>query len=180
MHPSLGKTATAFATLLLVLAGCAGKPAAPLPTVPTVDLTRYMGAWYEIALIPNRFQAVCVADTQARYRVDGDVVRVWNRCRQADGTITDANGIAKAVDGSNNAKLRVSFFRPFYGNYWVLALDPQYRWVLIGEPDREYGWILSRTPTLDKATLDSILNRAVALGYDRAAFRLTPQTQPLD
>jgi len=84
------------------------------------------------------------------------------------------------VDGSNNAKLRVSFFRPFYGNYWVLALDPQYRWVLIGEPGREYGWILSRTPTLDKATLDSILNRAVALGYDRAAFRLTPQTQPLD
>jgi len=180
MHPSLGKTATAFATLLLVLAGCAGKPAAPLPTVPTVDLTRYMGAWYEIALIPNRFQAVCVADTQARYRVDGDVVRVWNRCRQADGTITDANGIAKAVDGSNNAKLRVIFVRPFYGNYWVLALDPQYRWVLIGEPGREYGWILSRTPTLDKATLDSILNRAVALGYDRAAFRLTPQTQPLD
>ena len=179
MHRAL-RTTTTLATLLLVLVGCAGKPAAPLPTVPAVDLARYMGAWYEIALIPNRFQAVCVADTQARYRVDGDVVRVWNRCRQADGTIADANGIARVVEDSNNAKLRVSFFRPFYGDYWVLALDPQYRWVLIGEPDRDYGWVLSRTPTLDKATLDGILDRAVALGYDRAAFRLTPQTQPLD
>jgi apolipoprotein D and lipocalin family protein len=179
MPPSLRTTATTLA-FLLVLAGCAGKPAAPLPTVTAVDVPRYMGAWYEIALIPNRFQAVCVADTQARYRVDGDGVRVWNRCRQADGTITDANGIAKVVDGSNNAKLRVSFFRPFYGDYWVLALDPQYRWVLIGEPGREYGWVLSRTPALDKSTLDGILDRAVALGYDRAAFRLTPQTQPLD
>ena len=74
----------------------------------------------------------------------------------------------------------MSFFRPFYGDCWVLALDPQYRWVLIGEPDREYGWVLSRTPTMDKTTLDAILARAEALGYDRAAFRFTPQTQPLD
>jgi len=78
------------------------------------------GEWYEIALLPNRFQSMCVADTQASYRLDGDVVRVRNRCRNADGAIEEAVGIAKTVEGSRNAKLRVSFFRPFYGTtgFW--------------------------------------------------------------
>ncbi len=180
MRISLSALKIAATGLFLALAGCANKPTAPLPTVASVDLNRYLGGWYEIALLPNRFQAVCVADTKASYRLDGDVVRVWNRCRKADGTIADANGIAKIVEGSGNAKLRVSFFRPFYGNYWVLALDPDYRWVLVGEPGRDYGWILSRTPQLDKVTVDAILDKAEALGYERTAFRFTPQTQPLD
>ena len=101
------------------------------------DLTRYAGAWYEIALLPNRFQKQCVADTQARYRLDGERVEVdqplpperWQRgCRE---------GHAKVVEGSNNAKLRVSFFWPFYGDYWVLALDADYRQVLVGAPSRK-------------------------------------------
>jgi apolipoprotein D and lipocalin family protein len=162
------------------LTGCVSKPAVPLPTVEAVDLNRYMGAWYEIALLPNRFQAVCVADTQAHYRIDGDVVRVTNRCRGADGGIEEANGVAKVVERSGNAKLRVSFFRPFYGNYWILAIDPDYRWVLVGEPGREYGWVLSRTPALNEATLAAVLQKAAALGYDPAAFRRTPQMRPLD
>jgi apolipoprotein D and lipocalin family protein len=160
--------------------GCVTESGAPLPTVESVDLSRYMGAWYEVAFLPNWFQRACVADTQARYRLDGDVVRVTNRCRRADGGIDEASGVAKVVEGSGNAKLRVSFFRPFYGNYWILALDPDYRWVLIGEPGREYGWVLSRTPALDEATLDGVLDRAIALGYDRAAFRRSAQTAPLD
>jgi len=169
----------AAALLFAGLAGCTLGPAVPLPTVESVDLARYMGEWYEIALLPNRFQSMCVADTQASYRLDGDVVRVRNRCRKEDGGIEEANGIAKVVEGSRNAKLRVSFFRPFYGDYWILALDPDYRWVLIGEPSRGYGWVLSRTPNLDDASLQIALDKAAALGFDRSAFRRTPQIKPL-
>lgn len=171
-------TASSLA-VLANLTGCATDPVSPLSTVPGVDLARYAGAWYEVARLPNRFQAMCVADTQAHYRLDDDVVRVTNRCRTAEGDIEQATGIAKLVPGSGGAKLRVSFFRPFYGDYWVLALDPGYRWVLVGEPRRRYAWILARQPTLDAATLDGLLNRAAELGFDRAAFRLTPQTQSL-
>ncbi len=156
---------------LLALAGCATTSQPPLPTVASVDLNRYLGTWHQVALIPNRFQSMCVAETQAAYALEDDVIRVTNRCRTASGEFESANGIATIVEGSNNAKLRVSFFRPFYGDYWVLALDPDYRWVLVGEPGRRYGWVLARTPTLDKAVLDKLLDRAAELGYDRDAFR---------
>lgn len=168
------------ALCLATLAPLAAAGNAPLPTVQSVDLARYAGAWYEIAMLPNRFQKQCVADTQARYRLDGERVEVLNRCRLADGRIDDAKGRAKVVEGSGNAKLRVSFFWPFYGDYWVLALDADYRHVLVGAPSRQYAWVLSRTPQMDEATLQSLLDRAAALGFDRAAFKRTPQTQPLD
>lgn len=166
--------------ITLVATGCASKNTAPLPTVASVDVRGYMGAWYEIAMLPNRFQAQCVADTQARYRLDGDQIRVTNRCRNAKGEVETAHGVAHAVDGSNNARLRVSFFRPFYGNYWVLAFGPGNQWVLVGEPGRDYSWVLARTPDLDATQLNTALGRAAALGFDRAAYRKTPQTQPLD
>lgn len=169
---------TAFALTLAALTARAAPP--PLPTVPSVDLARYAGAWYEIALLPNRFQKQCVADTQARYRLEGDRVEVLNRCRLADGRVDDIKGRAKVVDGSGNAKLRVSFFWPFYGDYWVLALDADYRHVLVGAPSRQYAWVLSRTPQLDETTLQTLLDRAAELGFDKAAFQRTPQTQPLD
>lgn len=165
-----------------LLAGCASAPTAPLPTVPTVDLARYAGAWYEVAALPNRFQKQCVADTQARYRQTGADIEVVNRCRTADGKVDDITGVAKVVPDSGNAKLRVSFFRPFYGDYWILALGggADYGWVLVGEPTRKFGWVLSRTPQLPPSELDAALARAEALGYDRRAFKTTPQTQPLD
>jgi apolipoprotein D and lipocalin family protein len=160
---------------LAALAGaCATHPVAPLPTVASVDLARYAGTWHEIALLPNRFQSMCVAETTANYRLDDGVVRVTNRCRKANGEIEEAKGVAEVVPESNNAKLRVSFFRPFYGDYWILALDPDYRWVLVGEPSRRYGWVLARSPALDAATLDGALARAAQLGFDRAAFRPSP------
>jgi len=174
-------------TRLLFLAAaalCAAPPAAaespPLATVASVDLARYAGAWYEIALLPNRFQKQCLADTQARYRLDGERVEVLNRCRTADGRVDDIKGHAKVVEGSGNAKLRVTFFWPFYGDYWVLALDPEYRQVLVGAPNRKYAWVLSRTPQLDDGALEALLDRAAALGFDKTAFKRTPQTQPLD
>lgn len=161
-----------------LLAACT-TPAPPLPTVQAVDLGRYYGTWYEIARLPNRFQSMCVSDTRAVYRPDGKQVSVVNQCRTADGRIEQAEGVAKLVEGSNGAKLRVSFFRPFYGNYWILALDSDYRWVLVGEPGRQYAWILAREPKLDEATLESLLSRAAALGFDRQAFLTMPHTRPM-
>jgi apolipoprotein D and lipocalin family protein len=152
---------------------------APLPTVASVDLARYAGSWYEIARLPNRFQKQCVADTQAEYRLDGDSVRVINRCRTDKGEIDDIHGRAKVVAGSGNAKLRVTFFWPFYGDYWVLALDPDYREVLVGAPNRQYAWVLARQPDLAETHVQALLERAQALGFDASAFIRTPQTQPL-
>jgi apolipoprotein D and lipocalin family protein len=84
------------------------------------------------------------------------------------------------VDGSGNAKLRVSFFWPFYGDYWILDLDSDYRQVLIGTPSRDYAWVLSRTPQMDEAVLQALLDKAARLGFDKAAFKRTPQTRPLE
>lgn len=157
------------------LAGCSQAPKAPLPTVERVDLDRYLGTWYEIALLPNRFQAQCVGETQATYSREGEHIRVVNRCRREDGTYDQVRGIAKVVPGSGGAKLRVSFFRPFYGDYWILALEPGYRWVLVGEQSRRYGWVLSRTAAMDEADFQEAMARAAALGYGPERFRRTPQ-----
>lgn len=150
-----------------------------LPTMDAVDLARYAGSWYEIALLPNRFQKQCVADTQANYRPDHGGVEVINRCRVADGSIDEAKGHAKVVPDSGNAKLRVTFFWPFYGDYWILSLDPTYGEVLVGTPDRRYAWILARRPDLPETRIQALLAEAQALGFDAAAFRRTLQTQPL-
>lgn len=168
----------AVAAAAIWLAACTSTPR-PLATVPSVDLDRYYGRWYEIARLPNRFQAMCVSDTQATYRADGPVVAVVNQCRTAAGRIEQADGIAKVVAGSRGARLKVSFFRPFYGDYWILDLDPDYRWVLVGEPGRQYAWILAREPKLDAATQTALLARAAELGFDRQAFIMTPHTRAM-
>lgn len=172
MNPLTMITACAASAVLLACT----TPHPPLPTVQSVDLSRYYGTWYEIARLPNSFQSMCASDTQAKYHADGSVVAVMNECRTAEGELKQAKGVAKIVAGSNGAKLRVSFFRPFYGDYWVLDLDPDYGWVLVGEPGRKYAWILAREPKLDDATLQRLLTRAAALGFDRQAFLRTPQS----
>ena len=166
---------------LPALAPAAGGALLPNTSVPALDLQRYAGKWYEQASLPMFFTRACVSDTTAQYTPQADgTMAVRNRCRTADGTVEDITGIAKVVPGSGNARLRVSFFRPFYGDYWILAFGPGERWVLVGEPKRQFGWVLSRTPQLPPSELDAALARAEALGYDRRAFKTTPQTQPLD
>lgn len=153
---------------------------APVTTVEYVDLQSYVGLWYEIAKIPNRFQKQCARATTATYslREDGRI-EVMNRCLKADGNATAAEGIARIVDDSTNAKLEVSFvsflgWRPFWGDYWVIGLDADYRWAIVGTPDRKYGWVLARTPHLDKRTLEAIFERLERNGYAREAFELSP------
>src|SRR6056297_3560382 len=167
-----------LAAVLLMLSGCAAQHP-PLPTVEYVDLDRYLGTWYEIARYPAPFQEGCVA-TSATYtlREDGDI-RVLNRCRvdTLDGELRVAEGRAKIIDEQSNAKLKVTFFWPFYGDYWVLALDEDYQWALVGEPSRQYLWILSRTRQMDAALFDSIVGRLPALGYDPEKLLITPQPE---
>ncbi len=160
-----------LAVATAVLASCSSTiPANAPPTVASVDVQRYLGTWTQQGLIPNKFQKMCVSNTRATYAKDGHGLSVLNQCVDADGKAVQAKGVAKIVEGSNNAKLRVSFFRPFYGDYWVLALEPDYQWVLVGDPTREYGWVLSRAAQLDDATYAQILERAAQLGYDKTRF----------
>lgn len=142
-------------------------PVKPPPvTVPRVDLARYMGTWYEIAKYPNRFQKGCLCTT-ATYtlRSDGKVT-VVNQCRTAEGRTREARGWAKIVDPSTNAKLKVTFFWPFFGDYWILALGEDYCWAMVGAPDRRYLWILSRTQRLEETIYQMLAERAAALGFD--------------
>jgi apolipoprotein D and lipocalin family protein len=167
------------APILLALAACAhgGTAMIPLRTVGRVDLARYAGTWYEIAAIPQRFQKGCVA-TMATYtlRPDGEV-DVLNRCRKErlDGEEKSAKGRAWVVDPETNARLKVTFFWPFRGDYWIVDLDPEYRWAVVGHPDRTYGWILSRTPAMDEETYQGILGRLREQAYDTGRFVRTLQ-----
>lgn len=178
LHPLRRSTLARAARIGLVaaLAGCAGPRLPPPPTVAEVDLARYAGTWYQVALLPNFFQSQCVSDTRATYRLTDAGVEVVNTCRRADDSLTSIRGRAEAAPGSGNARLLVTFFWPIRGDYWVLALDAAYTSALVGTPDRRYAWILSRTPTLDEARLEQLLARAAELGFDRAAFRRSPVT----
>lgn len=140
----------------------------PLEVVSYVDLDRYAGTWYEIATIPQRFQRGCVAVT-AEYslRPDGDI-KVVNSCRREtlDGPVRRVRGKAWVVDKQSKAKLKVRFFWPFSGDYWVIGLDPDYQWAVVGHPNRRYLWILSRAPHMDEGLYDELLGLAAAKGYD--------------
>lgn len=157
----------------LVNAACATTTTASLnlpmlKVVERVDLKRYTGTWYEIASFPQRFQRGCTATT-ATYslRDDGDI-DVVNRCRinSPDGSEKRAHGRARVVDKATNAKLEVSFFWPFWGDYWIIDLGQQYEFAVVGHPGRDYLWILSRTPTLDSGVYKDILERLQTQGYD--------------
>lgn len=153
---------------------------AAVTPVVAVDLQRYLGLWYEIARIPAWFQSGCVRATTARYqRKDDGRIEVLNACIRRNGSFDEARGVARVIDRSSNARLQVSFFsvlgwRPFWGDYWIIGLDPDYRWAVIGDPGRRYGWILSRTPALDGATLATTFQVLEQNGYRRSRFVLTP------
>jgi apolipoprotein D and lipocalin family protein len=168
--------------MFTILIGCAlvtpGRAAdKPLQTVDKVDLERYLGRWYEIASYPMYFQRGCTATT-ADYslREDGKI-QVINSCRKKtlDGKLKQAKGKAKVVDEATNAKLKVSFFGPFWGDYWIIDLDPEYRWAVVGGPKRKYLWILSRTPEMDQAVYEEIVARLPGMGYDPAKLERTLQ-----
>jgi len=179
---AFGRLVAAAASALALAAFpsfCSADPPDPLATVASVDLDRYLGMWHEIARLPNRFERQCASDVEAQYRREPGGIHVLNRCRTADGGISESKGHAKIVAGSQNAKLRVTFFWPFYGDYWILALDPDYTEVLVGAPSRKFAWVLSRRSDMHEERLAALLARAQALGFDSRAFQKTVQLKPV-
>lgn len=151
---------------LIFFSGCTHTPMPPLPTVEKIDLERYSGKWIEIARYENRFEIGC-AGASAEYMSQEDYIRVTNSCYDEHGLkTTEAIGRAYAIEGSHNAKLEVSFFRPFYGDYWVVMLGDDYRYSVVGDPERKYLWILSRTAELKNEDKQKILSYLPTIGYD--------------
>lgn len=148
-----------------------------MQTVPHVDFNRYQGRWYEIVRLPLRWESKCASDVTATYTLRSDgKIGVVNRCTKKDGSISESKGTARPAskDGSNS-KLKVTFFWPFSGEYWILDLDPGYQSALVGTPNRKNLWVLNRQPHMDKATLDRLLEHARSLGFDTARLLYTEQ-----
>ncbi|MBV9958573.1 MAG: lipocalin family protein [Acidobacteria bacterium] len=154
-----------------------------LRVVRSVELGRYMGRWYEIARFPNRFQKSCAGEVTATYTLRNDgKVTVLNQCRAASGQLKSAAGKAKVADPSTNAKLRVTFvkslfFWPFGGDYWIIDLGPDYEYAVVGEPGRDYLWVLCRTPHMDENLYRQIVRRISAQGYQVERLVRTRQEQ---
>lgn len=167
---------------MIFLSACGGPPvnrdmSVPLTAVDYVDTERYLGRWYEVARFPNQFEKNCEGVTAEYARRDDGLIAVTNTCRKGspDGEVKVAKGRARVVDTESNAKLEVSFFGPFWGDYWVIGLAEDYSPALVGEPSGRYLWILSRTPTISDGVRDAALNDLRALGYNTDALYWTAQ-----
>jgi len=175
---------TAIASALL--AACASQPVnrtseSTLPTVSAVDVDQYLGRWYEIARLENRFEQGCEGVTADYARREDGGISVLNTCRKGrpTGEAKTARGRAKIVDPTTNAKLKVSFFGPFWGDYWIIDLADDYSRSIVGEPSGRYLWILSRTPTISDQSKSDALTRLEALGYDTSKLYF-PKQPPVD
>jgi apolipoprotein D and lipocalin family protein len=136
-----------------------------LEVVPQVELKRYLGKWYEIAHLPFRFEDDCT-DITATYSLSKDGnVSVLNECLR-DGKLKQAKGKAKVVDKNTGAKLKVTFFWPFYGDYWIINLGKDYDYAVVGTPNRKYLWILNRTPQMDDNLFSKLIEFVKSKGFD--------------
>jgi apolipoprotein D and lipocalin family protein len=165
-----------LSAVMLVACNAKRGPSLPPPeVVPSVDLARYTGTWYEIASYPNRFQKSC-SDTSATYTLlpDGKI-EVLNRCTRG-GKADSIKGTAKVVDPATNARIKVTFFWPFSGDYWIIELGAQYEYAVVSNPDRSYLWVLSRTPRMDEGVYAGIMERLRSRGFDTGKLARTVQT----
>lgn len=157
----------------LLLSGCFNQPVyrqsqEPLRSVATVDLQRYLGKWYEIYRLPNRFEGDdCLTVTADYGLLQNNQISVLNTCIRAD-KLQQAHGKAKIVEGSGNAQLKVTFFWPFYGDYWVVDVASDYSWSIVSEPAGRYLWVLARNKTIPKELEDQLLKKVESLGYKRS------------
>jgi len=166
------KIQLALMFLLIHLAGaCSGIPARRTPdlqTVPYVDIERYLGKWHEIALYPNWFEEGCFASIAFYEKMEDGKIKVINQCRikGPQGPLKEAIGVAEITDKQSNAKLKVQFFWPFKGDYWIIDLDENYQYVIVSEPSRQYLWILSRTPKMQPELLEKLKRKIQGKGFD--------------
>jgi apolipoprotein D and lipocalin family protein len=167
------KTLFGLLTAALALTGCssprdrlAGDE--PPPVAENVDIDQYLGTWFEIARADHGFERGCHGVSAYYERREDNSIRVINRCWQGglDGELDVAEGRARIADRLSNARLKVSFFGPFYGDYWILDVAEDYSWAVVSEPKGRYLWILSREPQMDEATLQARLDFLQGLGFD--------------
>lgn len=176
-RPFAGALSAALLSAAALLPVGVATAAAPdnVTSVESLDITRYAGEWHEIARLPMFFQRKCKDEVTAQYTLRDDaLVGVVNRCRTEDGERLEAEGVARR-DPDHAGRLEVRFAPDWlswlpltWADYWVIALDPDYQWAMVGEPGREYLWILSRTPDMDRARFEALKARAEAMGYDLA------------
>jgi apolipoprotein D and lipocalin family protein len=158
----------------LILGACASQPvnrsgSTPL-TVAAVETQPYLGLWHEAARLPNSFERDCVrATAEYSLREDGSI-RVRNICFRADGETRDALGRARRVGQGDEGKLEVSFFGPFWGDYWVLQRADDYSWSIVGEPSGRYLWVLTRADRISAEQRAAFEARLNELGYDTSAL----------
>ncbi|MDR3506266.1 MAG: lipocalin family protein [Caulobacteraceae bacterium] len=168
----LAVAGVALAACVPLSRGPVGNAAVPQPA-KAVDLRRYLGRWHEIGRYENSFERGCEGVT-ADYSLRNDgLVQVINSCRKGEGPVKVARGRAKVVEGSQGAKLKVSFFGPFFGDYWVLDHADDYSWSIVGEPSGRYLWLLSRLADPAPQVRQGIEARARSLGYDASLIRVT-------
>jgi len=181
---------TTLISILGSLLICLGSPQAlaqqadqDVKTIATLDVSRYLGTWYEIAKFPNWFQRKCVSNTKAVYsaKPDGNL-RVLNSCKTAAGETSGAEGLARQIGSKDSPKLEVRFapewlsFLPLvWGDYWVIDLDSQYQLAAVSDPRREYLWVLSRTPQLDPKVYAALLQRLKQQQFDIQKLEITSQ-----
>ena len=181
-----------FSAAIIAAATPAAAQPAPVTALPSLDIPAYMGTWYQVAWFPNRFQKQCVSDTAATYRRVPEGVEVTNRCRNAAGEVESIVGLARpdgatiSGDKLQPAQLEVSFlpgwlrWLPIWGSYWVIQLADDGRYAVVGEPDREYLWVLSRTPSLAPADESAIRSRLVQQGYDLGRWQNHKHSSPAE
>jgi len=181
-----------FSAAIIAAATPAAAQPAPVTALPSLDIPAYMGTWYQVAWFPNRFQKQCVSDTAATYRRVPEGVEVTNRCRNAAGEVESIVGLARpdgatiSGDKLQPAQLEVSFlpgwlrWLPIWGSYWVIQLADDGRYAVVGEPGREYLWVLSRTPGLAPADESAIRSRLVQQGYDLGRWQNHKHSSPAD
>ncbi len=146
-----------------------------METVPNVDLKKYAGKWYEIAAFPQRFQKGCTFTTAEYTLTEKGYVIVENKCRR-DGKETGIKGKAFVTKNSGNAKLKVQFFWPFRGKYWIIDLPEDYSYSVVSHPNKKYLWILSRKPQMEDSVYQQILNRLREKGFDLTKLKRTQQS----
>lgn len=179
LKPLIMKMITVTLTAISMI-GCSymeKQQASPISTVSYADLQRYAGVWHEIARYPHRFQENCIASRATYALRDDGAVSVLNECYEGSraGKLRSVKGKATVVDTASNAKLKVSFFWPFSGDYWIIDLGKEYEYAVIGHPSRKYLWILCRSAAMDEAVYEGILSRLKDNHYDIAKLIKTPQ-----
>ncbi len=184
MRPRRLAAVLAVLALLLPLGGQARAAAAPVTGVASLDVQRYLGRWYQVADLPQAYEAFCLKDTAAHYALNPDgTVAVTNTCSGPFGLPITARGAAKILDPVSRSTLEVSFLRLFgtqvfsgTPNYVVVGIAPDYSWAAVGSPDRSTAYLLSRTRTLTGTRLAAAKAALARVGYDPCTLTVTTQT----